>query len=341
MEQAARKGWYDRIVLDLGRQMRWSFVPPLMVYLAYGVSTLTAIVGTFFVKDYLGLSAAFLAGLGFWAGIPWALKMPLGHLVDLMWRWKSLLIFVGAALISASLGIMYLLITRPDAMGAILPPGSWYVTSVILAPAGYVIQDAVADAMSVEAVPTIDEHGRPVSEEASRAMHTTMQTLGRFALISGTVGVALLNIVMFSGAEGLPQAAKAAIYARIYLIAQVVPLLSISGVVLAALERRARAGRRDHHRRVRPEGRAPPRQSLVLHRGPCLRGALAGRGPVRDRLRAGADLSRLDACGRLPDAPVGPQPRAGSGAGALRHRHHHLRLPRRALAGCGLFVVRH
>ncbi len=243
MEQAARKGWYDRIVLDLGRQMRWSFVPPLMVYLAYGVSTLTAIVGTFFVKDYLGLSAAFLAGLGFWAGIPWALKMPLGHLVVLMWRWKSLLIFVGAALISASLGIMYLLITRPDAMGAILPPGSWYVTSVILAPAGYVIQDAVADAMSVEAVPTIDEHGRPVSEEASRAMHTTMQTLGRFALISGTVGVALLNIVMFSGAEGLPQAAKAAIYARIYLIAQVVPLLSISGVVLAALERRARAGR--------------------------------------------------------------------------------------------------
>ena len=129
MEQAARKGWYDRIILDLGRQMRWSFVPPLMVYLAYGVSTLTAIVGTFFVKDYLGLSAAFLAGLGFWAGIPWALKMPLGHLVDLMWRWKSLLIFVGAALISASLGIMYQLITRPDAMGAILPPGSWYVMS--------------------------------------------------------------------------------------------------------------------------------------------------------------------------------------------------------------------
>ena len=31
---------------------------------------LTAIVGTFFVKDYLGLSAAFLAALGFLGGHP-------------------------------------------------------------------------------------------------------------------------------------------------------------------------------------------------------------------------------------------------------------------------------
>ena len=60
--------------------MRLSYLPPLMVYLAAGISGLTAIAGTFFVKDYLGLSAAFLAGLGFWAGLPWALKMPPGHL---------------------------------------------------------------------------------------------------------------------------------------------------------------------------------------------------------------------------------------------------------------------
>ena len=41
-----------------------------MVYAAYGVSGLTSIVGTFFVKDYLELSPAFLAALLFWAGIP-------------------------------------------------------------------------------------------------------------------------------------------------------------------------------------------------------------------------------------------------------------------------------
>ena len=70
-------------VFGLARSMRWSYLPPLMVYLAAGISGLTAIVGTFFVKDYLGLSAAFLAGLTFWAGLPWALNMPLGHLVDI------------------------------------------------------------------------------------------------------------------------------------------------------------------------------------------------------------------------------------------------------------------
>ena len=98
--------WLDVNIIDLGRQMRVSYLPPLMVYMAAGISGLTAIVGTFFVKDYLGLSAEFLAMLGFWAGIPWALKMPLGHIVDLAWRWKSLLVFLGAALIAASLGIM-------------------------------------------------------------------------------------------------------------------------------------------------------------------------------------------------------------------------------------------
>ncbi|MEE2745553.1 MAG: hypothetical protein VX617_01600, partial [Pseudomonadota bacterium] len=51
-------------------EFRLSFLPPLMVYLAAGVASLTSIVGTFFVKDYLGLSAVFLAGLGFWAGLP-------------------------------------------------------------------------------------------------------------------------------------------------------------------------------------------------------------------------------------------------------------------------------
>lgn len=234
-------GWFDRVFVDLGRQMRWSFLPPLMVYFSYGVSGLTAIVGTFFVKDYLGLSAAFLAGLTFWAGIPWALKMPLGHLVDLIWRWKAALIFLGAGLIAASLGIMYLLISQTAMMEQILPRSAWYVMAVILAPCGYVVQDAVADAMSVEAVPVVDDHGKPIPEDESKAMHTTMQTLGRFALISGTVAVALLNIIMFAGAEDLPQAEKRAIYAQIYLIALAIPVLSVSGVLLAAIERRMRA----------------------------------------------------------------------------------------------------
>ena len=75
--------------------MRLSYLPPLLIYAAFGIQGLTGIVGAFFVKDYLDVSAAFLAALGFWAGIPWALKMPVGHVVDLIWRWKAALVWLG------------------------------------------------------------------------------------------------------------------------------------------------------------------------------------------------------------------------------------------------------
>lgn len=253
--------------VDLAHQFRLSFVPPLMVYFAAGFAGLTAIVGTFFVKEYLGLSAAFLAGLAFWAGLPWTLKMPIGHLVDVMWRWKSLLVYFGAALIMASLVIMFALLTYPDAMGAYLSPEAWYVTSVLLAPLGYVIQDTVADAMSVEAVPRVNEAGEPLDEAQSKALHTTMQTLGRVALISGLVAVALINIYMFSGIEALNAQEKAKVYAQIYLAALFIPLLSVTGVLLASFlkwqeKRRLRQSglsERDIAARLEPEqGGTPP-----------------------------------------------------------------------------------
>jgi hypothetical protein len=237
----AAHDWFRHTFVEIFRQLRWSFLPPLMVYFAAGISGLTAIVGTFFVKEYLGLSAAFLAALTFWAGLPWALKMPLGHLVDLVWRWKALLVYLGAALIAASLGIMYALIMHTDAMRQWLGVEAWFVVSSLLAPAGYVIQDTVADAMSVEAVPRAGADGRPLSEEESKTLHTTMQTLGRIALIGGLVFVALLNIVMFAGVESLGQKAKAEVYAHIYLMAFAIPMVSVSGVVLSQVMLAARA----------------------------------------------------------------------------------------------------
>src|SRR5690349_12241161 len=129
VRRAALWRWLDENIFELGREMRLSYLPPLMVYMAAGISGITSIVGTFFVKDYLGLSAAFLAGLGFWAGIPWALKMPFGHVVDLVWRWKSGFVFLGAGLIAASLVIMVLLIGQRDMMTAIMSAEAWFVLS--------------------------------------------------------------------------------------------------------------------------------------------------------------------------------------------------------------------
>lgn len=224
--------WIDGNLLALGREMRLSYLPPLMVYVAAGVSGLTGIVGTFFVKEYLGLSAEFLAALGFWAGIPWALKMPLGHLVDLIWRFKSALVFLGASLIALSLMIMLGLLSDPEAMRQVMPAEAWYVTSALLAPVGYVLQDVVADAMTVEAVPRVDQDGRAFDAETRRLMHTTMQTLGRVAIVGGGLLVALLNVYMFSGVEALAEAQKVEVYTDIYQLALFIPVVSVLGVLL-------------------------------------------------------------------------------------------------------------
>ncbi len=252
--------WLDRNVFELGREMRFSYLPPLMVYVAAGVQGLTAIVGTFFVKDYLGLSAELLAALGFWAMIPWSLKMPLGHIVDLIWRWKALLVYVGAALITASLLIMLALLDRPEVMAAVMPVEAWYVLSVLLAPLGYVVQDVVADAMTVEAVPALDETGRPIEPERRRLMHTTMQTLGRVAIIGGGVLVALLNVWLFRGVDAMDEAAKLATYVDIYALALLIPVTSVSGVILGGLLKRREL------RRLRALGETAAAERL-LHGG--------------------------------------------------------------------------
>ena len=223
----------DETFFDLGRQFKWSYLPPLMIYLAAGISGLTGIVGTFFVKDYLNLSAAFLAGLGFWAGIPWALKMPLGHLVDLIWNKKNYMVFFGASLLSASLFIMYGLIVHTEYMLIYLSVETWFVISVLLAPVGYVLQDVVADAMTVEAVPLINDQGQSYNKNQIKVMHTTMQTLGRFAIIGGTVLVSLINVILFSNVEELNQTEKINLYGSIYIYALVIPIVSVAGVFLA------------------------------------------------------------------------------------------------------------
>ena len=229
-------------VLSLARDFRPAYLPPLLVYLAAGLQGITGIVSTFFVKEQLGLSAEFLAALGFWTLVPWSLKMPIGHLTDLMWRYKALLVYLGALLVGASLVIMALLLGEPDYMAAIMAPARWYVLASLLAPTGYVLQDAVADAMTVEAVPQLHSDGSARSERETHAMHATVQTLGRVALIGGTVLVALANMWIFDGADALPAPERAALYRDVYLGALAIPLVSVSGVLFGAhLKRRTRA----------------------------------------------------------------------------------------------------
>jgi len=257
---AAVLRWIDRNILALGREMRLSYMPPLMVYAAAGISGLTGIVGAFYVKEQLGLSAEFLAALGFWMMLPWALKMPLGHLVDLVWRWKSLLVYLGAGLITLSILIMIGLLGHTDAMRTVAPVETWFVLAALLAPIGYVLQDVVADAMTVEAVPRFGSDGQPIGAAERKPMHTTMQTLGRVAIIGGSVAVSILNIFLLRGVGALPEAQKAAAYLSVYQLALIIPLVSVLGVVLASwLRRRGLA-------RLAAEGRTRAESEAILDR---------------------------------------------------------------------------
>ena len=264
--------------------MRLSYLPPLMVYLAAGHPGLTGIVGTFFVKDYLDLSAAVPGALGFWAILPWALKMPLGHLVDLIWRHKAGLVYLGAGLIACSLLIMIGLLSDPAAMRGVMPAEAWFVLSALLAPVGYVLQDVVADAMTVEAVPRVDAEGNALPEEERRLGHTTMQTLGRVAIIGGALLVSLVNVVMFSGRGVDVRRRQGGTTCEIYQLALIIPVISVLGVGAGELPARRHARRLRRHGYTRPpqacawsSAARPQRQLVDPGRRPGVRGVHRSR----------------------------------------------------------------
>ena len=130
------------------------------------------------------------------------------------------------------------LLSDRAAMERMMPAEAWFILSALLAPIGYVLQDVVADAMTVEAVPRIDEAGQPIPPEERRLMHTTMQTLGRVAIIGGGVLVSAMNVWLFAGAAAMPEAQKVATYVRVYELALIIPMVSMFGVLLAGVIRR-------------------------------------------------------------------------------------------------------
>ena len=158
------------------------------------------------------------------------------------------LVCVGAALIAASLLIMLAPIRSTAAGMPYMSVEAWYVLSALLAPIGYVVQDVVADAMTVEAVPKVDATGRLYDERELKEMHTTMQMLGRMAIVGGGIAVSLVNILLFRGVGSMSDAEQVATYGDIYSLALLVPVMSVLGVALAGVLMR------NHRRRLHRQG---------------------------------------------------------------------------------------
>jgi len=95
--------------------------------------------------------------------------------------------------------------------------------------------------MTVEAVPLVDDKGADFDDRTIRLMHTTMQTLGRMAIVGGGIAVSVVNIVMFSGVGAMPEELKRSVYTDIYRMALLIPVISVAGVAMAGLLKRIRA----------------------------------------------------------------------------------------------------
>lgn len=209
-----------------------AYLPPLLIYLSAGVSGLTSIIGIFFIKDFLNLSASFIATIGFWAGIPWALKMPIGFLIDRYWNFKQYFVYLGAFLVSISLLIMHGILVYKSFMLLYLEIQVWFILSSILTPIGYVLQDVVADAMTVEAVePNFKNSTKKDKKKLIKAEHTIIQLYGRFAIILGSLLVGLINFFIFKNIDK-DYSDINLLYGKVYLFALIIPVISILGIFL-------------------------------------------------------------------------------------------------------------
>jgi MFS family permease len=207
------------------RAMRWRYLPMLMVNFASGASALSAVAETFFVKDRLSLSAEALVMVLVWVQVPWSIKPVFGQLVDsvpILGSRRRSYIFIGAGLIAASYVVLagiaggWVTFATPEAL---------YIGASLTTMIGLVLQDTVADAMSTEVVRR-SHKGQRRSEADINAELGIVQVLGRIAFTSGAFAVA--------GVAGW--LAQILSYEQMFLLALVVPAISISGSLLVRLE---------------------------------------------------------------------------------------------------------
>ncbi len=153
--------------------VRLAYLPVLVTYFAYGASAITAVALVFFEKDALRLTPAEVAGILFWVGLPWSMKMVAGVASDvypICGSRRVAYLLVGAL---CSLAGYAALATLVETKGA-------FLLAMLLVAVGFMIQDVVADALSVEVAETDEELGQ-------------VQALGRMALLVGSISVGYLG----------------------------------------------------------------------------------------------------------------------------------------------------
>jgi MFS family permease len=189
------------------------YLPVLLTYFCYGASAITSVGLVFFEKDTLRLSPAEVAEIGFWLGLPWGMKMIAGVASD-------------AYPICGSRRAAYLLLgtlcslAGYAALATVVETKGLFLLAMLIVTIGFMIQDVVADALSVEVAENDSELGQ-------------IQALGRMALLVGGISVGYLGgwLAGSIGARG------------VFALAMVLPLIVAASAAL--IPRRPRVARGD------------------------------------------------------------------------------------------------
>jgi hypothetical protein len=193
----------------VGLGLRLAHLPVLVPYFCYGASAITAVALVFFEKNTLTLTPAESASILFWLGLPWSMKMIAGVASD---AWPILGSRRGAYLLlgcAATLAGYLAMATAVQSRGA-------YLFAMLLVTVGFMIQDVVADALSVE----VARDDREIAQ---------IQTWGRIALLAGGICVSYLGGVL---AEQIGVRAT-------FLVAGLLPLLGALSTAFIRVEKPA------------------------------------------------------------------------------------------------------
>jgi MFS family permease len=179
-----------------------------VTYFCYGASVVTGVAELFFQKDVLKLSPAEAAGIAFWVTLPWSMKMVAGVASDvypLFGSRRAAYLLVGTALTMSGYGMLAWTVDTK----------ATYLLASVLIAVGFMVQDVVADALSVEVAETDEEIGQ-------------IQTLGRMALLAGGISVGYLSGWLAGTIGPRP----------VFALATALPLLVAASLVLGWRARR-------------------------------------------------------------------------------------------------------
>jgi len=205
------------------KALKKRYIPLLLIYFAFGSQAITGVALTFWEKENLSLSAEDLAALAVWVWLPFSIKMVFGQLVDTLPIFGSkrrAWVFLGAILMTMGYLTLYGMSIESPYITWMGSQFNMYLAAQLMMTLGFVVQDVTADSMSTEVV------DRNQSDEAIKSELAMVQILGRLSLM---IAIAV------SGGLGGYLAGKLS-YETVFLIALVIPVISVLGALLVKLD---------------------------------------------------------------------------------------------------------